>query len=144
MSDVVKVNRSSKAVASVTDKIPAASGLNALMVVVKATQDCIKTHQVERTKQTQIRAYSSIETQRIRAAEETLKNYFTQAFDERRTNFEELFRRLDTALEEGDAKAAGLILDTLVQVAKDSPLKDLGDLNQVRAAFDDPDQVWDL
>jgi hypothetical protein len=36
------------------------------------------------------------------------------------------------------------MVNAVVDLAKTSPLADLGDLSQIRAALDDPDQVWEL
>jgi hypothetical protein len=60
------------------------------------------------------------------------------------STFETLFARLDSALERSDAQAVNVIVSGIVDVAKSSPLADLGDLGKIRAALDDPDQVWDL
>jgi hypothetical protein len=103
-----------------------------------------KPHEVESTKRTRIRAYEETEVARIRAAEKVLQGYFEQVFAERRGNFEQLFSRLDDALEKGNGEATAVVLQSIVDIARTSPLADLGDLSQIRAALDDPDQVWDL
>ena len=95
-------------------------------------------------KRTRIRAYEETEVARIRAAEKVLQGYFEQVFAERRGNFEQLFSRLDDALEKGNGEATAVVLQSIVDIARTSPLADLGDLSQIRAALDDPDQVWDL
>jgi len=84
------------------------------------------------------------EITRIKGAEDILRRYFEQIFSERRHNFEELFKRLDDALEREDAGTVSNVLAAIVDIARNSPLADLGDLSQLRAALDDPDQVWDL
>ncbi|GAA1456584.1 hypothetical protein [Williamsia maris] len=55
-----------------------------------------------------------------------------------------MFTRLDTALESGDAAVIKTVVDSVVDIAKSSPIADMGDLSQVRAALDDPDHVWEL
>jgi hypothetical protein len=55
-----------------------------------------------------------------------------------------LFARLDLALESGQNEALNHVLQGIVDVARSSPLADAGDLDKVRAALDDPNQVWDL
>jgi hypothetical protein len=67
-----------------------------------------------------------------------------QVFAERRSLYEELFARLDRALNVGNNEALHSVVVGIVDIAKSSPLADLGDLSQVRAALDDPNQVWDL
>ncbi|KOS57804.1 hypothetical protein Z051_02885 [Rhodococcus rhodochrous KG-21] len=89
-------------------------------------------------------AYADTEVARIKAAESILKDYFEHAFADRRATFDGLFTRLDQALEKENADAINAVLRGIVDVARTSPLADLGDLSQIRAALDDPDQVWEL
>lgn len=124
--------------------LSALDGFKALNQIVEAGRECIQIHEVESTKRARIGAYEQTEVARIKAAESVLKDYFTQAFAERRQNFDELFARLDRALDEGNSAAIGAVLQSVVDVARSSPLADLGDLSQIRAALDDPNQVWDL
>ena len=87
---------------------------------------------------------ATTEVARIKAAESVLKDYFGQVFAERHSNFEELFTRLDNALQAGDGETVNLVVRGIVDIAKSSPLADLGDLAKIRAALDDPDQVWEF
>ena len=119
-------------------------GFAALGQMVEAARECLKVNQVESTKRAGIRVYKETEVARIKAAEAILKRYFEQVFAERRATFEELFSRLDQALDQGNAKVINVVLRGIVDVACTSPLADLGDLSQIRAALDDPDQVWEL
>ena len=125
-------------------KIAAPDGFRALTDIVEVARECIVTHRIESTKRQRIRAYETTEVTRIKAAESLLRDYFEQVFDERKTNFEELFDRLDQALEQGNGEAMNAVLRGIVDIARSSPLADLGDLSQIRAALDIPDQVWDL
>ncbi|MFE2627198.1 hypothetical protein ACFXDP_04565 [Streptomyces sp. NPDC059374] len=117
---------------------------DALSQIVDATRECIHIHEVESSKRARIRAYEAIEVARIRAAEAVLKDYFTQAFAERRNLYEEMFVRLDRALEEENGEVLHAVVRGIVDIAKSSPLADMGDLSQIRAALDDPDQVWEF
>lgn len=119
-------------------------GFAALTQIVDAVQDCVTVQAVENTKRAHLAAYETTEVARIKAAESVLKNYFEQAFAERRSNFGELFDRLDVALDKGDSQVAQAVLTGIVEVAKSSPLANLGDLGQIRAALDDPDHVWEF
>ena len=101
-------------------------------------------HQVEKTKRARLQTYETAEVARIKAAESVLKDYFAQVFAERRSNFEELFARLDTALEAQDGETVNLVVRGIVDIAKSSPLADLGDLGKIREALDDPNQVWEF
>lgn len=119
-------------------------GFDALNDIVSAARECITVHQVESTKRAKIAAYEAAEVARIKAAEAVLLNYFDQVFKERQSNFEELFKRLDSALEAQDGETVNLMVRGIVDIAKSSPLADLGDLSQIRAALDDPNQVWEF
>src|SRR6476661_3168356 len=84
--------------------VRAMDGFAALNQIVEAARECIHIHEVESTKRARLEAYEATEVARIRAAESVLKDYFTQAFAERRTVFEEMFARLDRALDEGNGE----------------------------------------
>ncbi|MFD1811792.1 hypothetical protein [Rhodococcus gannanensis] len=119
-------------------------GFAALNQIVDAVHDCINVHAVEKTKQTRIAAYETVEVGRIKAAESILRQYFEQSFAERRAVFNEMFDRLDAALDKGDSQAVSSVLTGIVDIAKSSPIANAGDLSQIRAALDDPDHEWEL
>ncbi|GAC84578.1 hypothetical protein GP2_024_00050 [Gordonia paraffinivorans NBRC 108238] len=122
----------------------ALEGFAALNQLVGAARECITIHALENTKQARIQAYAHTEIARIKAAESVLRDYFAQAFAERRVTTDAMFERLDAAIETGDSQVISDVVRAVVDIAKSSPLKDMGDLSQIRAALDDPDQVWDL
>lgn len=125
-------------------KVTSLQGFDALNQIVSAARECFVVHQVEGAKRKKLQTYETTELARIKAAESILKAYFAQVFAERRSNFEELFNRLDDALETKDGETVSLMVRGIVDIAKSSPLADLGDLGKIRAALDDPDQVWEL
>jgi len=118
--------------------------LAALGQIVDAAREFGRIYQTEHTARARIKAYAETEVARIRAAEAVLRDYFEKVFAERRSNFEEMFSRLDTALEQRDGTTINSVLRGIVDIARSSPLADLGDLSQIRAALDDPDQVWEI
>jgi hypothetical protein len=124
--------------------IRAATGFKALNVLVNAARECFETHQVESTKRSKLNSYEVIEVARIKAAEATLRSYFEQVFAERRKNFKQLFTRLDGALDRGDGEAHSQVVRSIVDIARTSPLADLGD----RVRFGLPSMIrtkfWDL
>ena len=129
---------------SAGEAVSAFQGWNALQEVVNATRECIAIHEVERSKRARLEVYRATEIERIRAGETVLREYFSQVFAERKEVYHGLFARMDAALEAGDNEALSHVVLGIVAVAKTSPLADIGDLRQVRAALDDPDQVWEL
>lgn len=72
------------------------------------------------------------------------KSYLDRAFDERAKNFNFLFQTIDSAIDSGDNSQLALALNTMVELAKSSPFKDIADLSTFRAALDDPDRVWEF
>ena len=125
-------------VASPTD------ALAALNNVIEAGREYFKLREEHRTKRAQIDAYRALETDRIRAAEQVLGDYFDHVFRERAANFHEMWARLDAAAEAGDDDTVRNMLGGIVSLAQTSPLSALADLPALRAAFDDPNTVWDL
>jgi hypothetical protein len=123
--------------------LSALDGLNALKQVVDAARECWVVHEQESSKRARIRAYEQTEVARIRAAEGVLKNYFEQVFAERRGLYEDLFARLDQAMAADNGEAVHAVLRGIVDVAKTSPIADMGDLGEIRKALDD-DIVWEL
>lgn len=119
-------------------------GFQALNQIVEAARECLQIHEVESTKRARIQAYEVTEVDRIKAAETILRSYFDQVFAERRQIYQELFARLDRAINEENGEVLQDVVRGIVDIARHSPLADLGDLCQIRAALDDPDQVWDL
>ena len=141
---VGKVVPNSKGPKASAKALSALDAFNALNQVVNAARECIQIHEVESTKRAKIQAYEATEVARIKAGEAVLKDYFEQVFAERRKTYEDLFSRLDQALEQNNGEVVAVVLRGIVDVARSSPLADMGDLSQIRAALDDPDQVWEL
>lgn len=131
-------------IAGVKQGVTATDGLAALRQIVDSTLDLVRVHDEEATKRARIHAYRETEVARVKAAESVLRTYFDHVFAERRSLYAEMFLRLDRALDEGNNEALHSVVTGIVDIAKDSPLANLSDLTQVRAALDDPDHVWDL
>lgn len=124
--------------------IEPSEGFSALMQVVEMAQRGFIVYQEETSKRRRLDAYQETEVKRIKEASDRLREYFDLAFAERRAVYEEMFARLDRALDQENNEALHSIVLGLVDLAKTSPLANMGDLAQVRAALDDPNQVWDL
>lgn len=124
--------------------VPGINGFAALNQIVEATRACIQIHEVEKTKRATLAAYEATEVARIRAAEAVLRDYFARVFAERRDLYEGLFERMDRALDEGNGEMLHTVVTGIVDIARSSPLAEMGDLSKVRAALDDPKKVWEL
>lgn len=143
MPEPARVHTAS-AVARGARAVTPTQGFDALNQIVNSARECFAIHQVETTKRAKLDAYQVTEVARIKAAESILKDYFAGIFAERRSTFEGLFAGLDAALEGSDGERVNLMVRGIVDLAKSSPLADLGDLGKIREALDNPNQVWEL
>lgn len=125
-------------------KFTPADALSALTMLVQVTRESVQIHQVESTKREKIRAYRDTEVERIKASEAVLRDYFDRVFQERRETHRRLFETLDQAVASGDVAAMQTIVGGIVEIARTSPLANIGDLGELRRAMDDPDAVFDL
>lgn len=136
------------AVAKVTQiadgAISSTDALAALNNVIEAGREYFRLRAQHQHTRAQIDLYRSIETDKVRAAERLLTNYFDHVFKERAGNFRELWTRLDRAAETGNDDTVRDALGAIVSLAQTSPLSGLADLGAIRAALDDPDKVWEL
>lgn len=121
-----------------------ANALDALTSMVNSTTEYLRIREEETTKRDRLQTYAELEMEKIRAAESVLSDYFGQVFRERRQVVDDLLTRYDDAVKSGDSRLAQTALQGIVDVAKESPLKDLGDLGQIRKALDDESHVWEL
>ena len=141
---VGKIVNNGKRVPGLAKSVAGLDALNALNTMVNSTLDYLKLREEEQTKRAKLGVYEATELRKIEAAEAVLKEYFRQAFAERKQNTDDLFTRYDDAIGRGDAASAHIALQGVIDIAKSSPLKDLGDLGQIRKALDDENHVWDL
>src|SRR5680860_66727 len=76
--------------------------LSALSQLVSAAREYGRTRQEEQTKRAEIAATEHVQVDRINAAEQILRLYFDRVFAERARTNEEMFVRLDQAMDSGD------------------------------------------
>ncbi|MEH2244353.1 hypothetical protein [Nostoc sp.] len=96
----------------------------------------------EQTKRREIEAWEKETITKINAQRELLMAYLDRSFDERAENFRTLFAVVDNAIASGNNDQIALTLNSITEIAKSSPFKDLANLASVRAALDDPDHEW--
>lgn len=99
------------------------------------------TVQQETTARHSITARKEVRLQEIEVARAVMEQYLTATFDERRSNFQALFARLDRAQEQGDLQGLQLVLGSILDLAKSSPFKDLATFKQT---LNDPSFVLEL
>ncbi|BAY76334.1 hypothetical protein NIES25_27830 [Nostoc linckia NIES-25] len=113
-----------------------------LQQVVSAYTDYLKVAEEEQTKRRNIDAWEKETITRINAQRDLLMAYLDRSFDERANNFRALFAVVDNAIASGNNEQLALTLNSITEIAKSSPFKELANLASVRAALDDPDHEW--
>lgn len=96
------------------------------------------------TERADIAAWEQVQTDKVRAQRDVLLKALDLTFDERRENFRRLFNGLDAAMEAGDAPQASSFLESITDLAKESPFKDLANVEIIAADLKRPDKTWDV
>jgi ribonucleotide reductase alpha subunit len=113
-----------------------------LDIVTSAYSNYKQVSQGEQTKRREIDAWEKETITKINAQRELLMAYLDRSFDERAENFRSLFAVVDSAIASGNNEQLALALNSITDIAKSSPFKDLANLASVRAALDDPNHEW--
>ena len=115
-----------------------------LQQMVSAYTEYLIIAEQEKTKRRDIEAWEKEAISRINAQRDLVITYLDRSFDERAENFRALFGVVDNALLSGDNEQLALALNSITEIAKSSPFKDLANLNSVRAALNNPEHVWEF
>jgi hypothetical protein len=100
--------------------------------------------EAEQTKRLEIQASHQVEVTKIEALRSTLQGFLDRSFEERRQNFENLFKIIRASMESGDMRSLEVSLSAVVELAKISPLAEAKNLSTLRLAMDDPDHEFQL
>ncbi|SCF15275.1 hypothetical protein GA0070558_13455 [Micromonospora haikouensis] len=122
----------------------AADAFSALNLIIGLVSDGFRTYQTESTKREYLRTIRETEVARLRASQEALRDYFDRVYAERRDTHQRLFTSLDQALAAGDIAATQAVVGGIVDVARTSPLADVGTIIDLKRAMGDPGTVWEL
>ena len=120
------------------------SPTDCLKEIVSAYTEYKTIAQQEQTKRRGIEAWEKVTVANINAQRDFLMAYLDRSFDERAENFRALFSVVDQAIASGNNDQLALTLNSLTEVAKSSPFKDLANLASFQAALDDPNHVWEF
>lgn len=118
--------------------------VQSIQEMVSAYTEYLKIAEEEKTKRRGIEAWEKTTIAQIHAQRDLLIGYLDRSFDERAKNFHALFTIVDSAIASGNNEQLALTLNSITELAKSSPFKDLANLNNVRAALDDPDHEWEF
>ncbi|MEP0796457.1 hypothetical protein NDI44_18225 [Trichocoleus sp. DQ-A3] len=110
--------------------------------IVSAYTEYKKVAEEERTKRRDIDAWEKEIIAKINAQRDLLMAYLDRSFDERAENFRALFGVVDLAITTGNNEQLALALNSITEIAKSSPFKDIANLASVKAALNDPNHEW--
>jgi hypothetical protein len=110
--------------------IPNADALAALNEIVAAAREYGRIREQEQTKRAAIAAAEHVQIDRIHAAEKILRLYFDRVFAERAQTSDEMFARLDQAMDTGDPQMVHAVVRGIVDLAQASPLAGLEDFGK--------------
>ncbi|MBI4943754.1 MAG: hypothetical protein HY830_23685 [Actinobacteria bacterium] len=102
----------------------------ALSEIVSAAREYGRIRQEEQTKRAAITAAEHVQVDRIHAAEAVLRMYFDRTFAERAQTSEEMFTRLDQAMDTGDPQLVHAVVRGIVDLAQSSPLAGIEDFGR--------------
>jgi ribonucleotide reductase alpha subunit len=119
-----------------------ATPTESLQQIVLAYTEYLKIAEQERTKRREIEAWEKETIAKIDATRDLLMKYLDRSFDERADNFRDLFNVVDRAIAADNNEQLALALDSITEIAKSSPFKELANLASVRKALDDPNHEW--
>ncbi|MFB2980259.1 hypothetical protein [Microseira sp. BLCC-F43] len=120
------------------------SAAECLRDIVQAYTEYKIVAEEEQTKRRGIEAWEKATVAQIKANRDALIKYLDRSFDERAKNFRFLFEQVDLAIANDDNTKLTLALNSITEIAKSSPFKELADLTSVRAALDDPGHEWEF
>lgn len=115
-----------------------------LQEVIEVWTNYLEIVQIETTKRREIEARERIILADIDAKRELIIGYLQSSFDERAQNFQSLFAVVDKAIVSGNHQALSSSLQSIVDLSKSSPFKDISTLSNFKAVMNDPDYEWEL
>lgn len=135
MSQAVVVN---KKVGAVVDPF------QVLQVMLETANAWVTEVQTAKTDREEIAAWEHVQTDKVRAQREVLLKALDLTFDERRENFRRMFDSLDEAMRVGDSTQVASFLESITDLAKTSPFKELANVEIIVSELKRPGKVWDV
>lgn len=96
------------------------------------------------TRRKQIQAYETTKVAQAREISRFLHRYFEREHQSRDAFYGGMFKGIGKALDDGNNVALHTLVTAAVDVAKTSPLAAVGNLENVRAMFEDPNAVYEF
>lgn len=119
-------------------------GSVALTNIAQGIVGLMKFREEQKLKHKQVEIQRDIIIKQINTKKEIFLVYLNKYFKERRNIFQKLFNNMDVAINKDDQHQLAMLLNTIVEVSKDTPFKVLADLNKTTQSFQDPDHKWEF
>lgn len=103
-----------------------------------------KFREIQKTKRDAINAKKEIYLEKIQLQKKLLLKYLNDTYDERKESFKKYFEVIDDAIKKDNTQQLALGLNSINELAKSCPFKNLENLNQVGRALQDDGHEWDF
>lgn len=128
--DALVVVAKKKAGRKIVAGVPGANLIEGLKRIHEAHSDYMKLCQEEKTKRVAIAAQKDVAIERIRAQRDVMKQALSEAFELRKTGLQAQIRAMDKAIDNNDAQALHIIMDSMVKTIQSSPFKSIEDMKE--------------
>ncbi|MBL0265746.1 MAG: hypothetical protein IPQ05_18240 [Leptospiraceae bacterium] len=125
-------------------KPQALNPLEAIQILTKEIKEYKIVAEQEKTKRKNITAWENTTLEKIKSQKEIILKYLDSSFDERKSNFESLFASLDKSLDSNNTEQMGIVLNTILDLAKSSPFKDIMNNEKLQDFIDDKKMDMEL
>ncbi len=115
-----------------------------LVELLNVAADVYKFTEAQGTLREEISAKREIMLEKIKAQKELMLAYLAKSFDERKINFESLFKRMDVAIEKNEVQQLAILADSINKLAASSPFKVLADSAETMKALSDDKHEWNF
>lgn len=112
--------------------------------LVGVAADVYKFTEAQETVRAEIIAKRDCILEQLRAQKEVMLVYLDKAFDERKANFESLFKRMDVAIAKNEIQQLAILADSINKLAASSPFKVLVDSKETMKALTDEKHEWNF
>lgn len=119
---------------------------NPLMILpelINMVNDVCKYTEGQKTQRKLIEANRDTIIKGINNQKEIILEYMKRTFDERKENFEKMFLIVDRAIDSNNMEMLSMGLNSINDLVKSSPFKDLKDLETTQKKLSDPNHSWD-
>lgn len=118
--------------------------LEAIQILTKEIKEYKIVAEQEKTKRKNITAWENTTLEKIKTQKEIILKYLDSSFDERKSNFESLFTTLDKSFESNNTEQMSIVLNTILDLAKSSPFKDIMDNEKLKDFINDKKMDMEL